>query len=169
MRLFLLIPVLIVVLLSCRQSNAVSRKADMKWIDSILKASDTSYSKKYRNNEFVQADYYINRKENRLLQLMRDSADRIRQVIVVEHEIRKYVAAYYPNGQLMADTRLDSLGKFDGPSTVYHENGRVKSEGKYQHGFFVGEWKNYDQSGKYLSTDQYDGNGQLVKTVPASN
>ena len=167
MRLFYLI-FSVIVLYSCSSKTQVGReiiKPDKGWLDSIQKNSDTSFTKKYRSQEFFTAEYYINRKKKTVCQVMKDSSGNIRQIIADKNSIRTFTAEYYPNGQLKAKLPLDSMGKYHGPSKYYYQNGQIKSEGTFVHGFFSGQWRNYDEKGKLISKDEYDENGQLIRTT----
>jgi hypothetical protein len=137
-------------------------------LDSVRAKSDTSYTKKYRNLDFVTADYIVNRKDSTVCQVMKDSTGMIRQVIIARKEVRMFTAEYYPNGQLQAALILDEHGLYDGPATYYFENGNPQRTGKFVHGFLSGDWKNYDNNGRLISKDIYDDNGQLIKTIKAS-
>lgn len=134
-----------------------------EFLDSVKKNSDTTYTKPYRNNEFVFADYYINRKDSTLCQVMRDSASHVRQVIITRKSSRVFTAEYYSNGQLKALLPLDSDGKFDGLSKSYYENGCLKSKGAYYHGFYSGRWEQYNIDGDITRVEEYDRNGQLIR------
>jgi antitoxin component YwqK of YwqJK toxin-antitoxin module len=137
-----------------------------EWLDSIIHTSDTSWIKPYRNNEFVSAEYFVNKKDSIVTQLMKDSAGTIRQVSIAKYDqVRLFFAEYYANGQLKAKLPLDGLGKNDGAGCYYYENGQIKSEGIFHHGLFAGQWKNYGEKGKLISTDEYDSNGQLLKSA----
>jgi len=125
---------------------------------------DTTYSKRYRNKEFAVAEYYINRKDTTVCQLMKDSANRIRQILIAKRDRKIFTAEYFSNGQLKATLPLDKDGRLNGEGAFYFESGCVRSKGSFRHGFYFGEWKNFDQNWKNVSTDQYDSNGQLIKT-----
>jgi antitoxin component YwqK of YwqJK toxin-antitoxin module len=160
---------LIIVLNSCYHKDKEAKKiirVDTNWLDSIKRKSDTSWIKPYRNNEFVTSEYYIDKKDSIVTQLMKDSAGAIRQIIIAKYDnIRLFFAEYYANGQLKASLQFDSTGKYNGQAKYYYQNGQVKSEGIFVHGFFSGQWKNYDEKGKFISKDEYDENGQLIKTT----
>jgi antitoxin component YwqK of YwqJK toxin-antitoxin module len=138
---------------------------DNGMLDSVKKKMDTSYSKPYRSQEFATTEYYINKKDTTVCQLMRDTANQIRQVLIAKKEKRIFTAEYYSNGQLKASWSLDNEGRLNGAATLYFETGCIKSKGVFHNGLYYGVWENYDQNGTFLSTDQYDSNGQLVKTV----
>jgi hypothetical protein len=138
---------------------------DNNWLDSIRKQSDTTYEKKYRNSEFTVAEYLIDTKNSTVCQLMKDSLGKIRQIVIAKGNKRTFTAGYYRNGQLMADLPLDSNGAYNGMAKLYYANGRFKKEGKFVHGFYNGIWKNYDNTGVQVSSEFYDSDGQLIKTV----
>jgi antitoxin component YwqK of YwqJK toxin-antitoxin module len=150
---------------SCKeQKKAVvynQKKIDQAFVDSIIKNSDTTYSKPYKRPDFVTAEYYISKKDSTEAQIMRDSAKQIRQVLVSKKGVRNYYALYYPNGQLQADLKFDNYGQFDGPAAYYYESGAVKSAGNYKHGLSTGEWKEYDEGGA-VSIVKYDANGVRI-------
>lgn len=134
-------------------------------LDSIIKASDTSYVKKYGTHKFANAIYYINNKQASICQIMKDSADTIRQIIITKNNKRNFVAEYYANGQLMAKLPLDTFGQYHGPSKYYYENGKIESEGDYEHGFKKGEWKNYNEAGERYFKNKYDSNGNAIQAA----
>lgn len=151
----------------CRQAKKPSAsviRVDLHWLDSVKQKADTVWSKPYRSEDFATADYYVDRKDSIVTQVMKDINGTIRQIIAAKYDnIRRYVANYYPNGQLMAKLPLDSLGRYHGKAETYYPNGMLKSSGFYEHGFYTGEWLNYDSTGKSWPTDRYDANGQLIK------
>jgi antitoxin component YwqK of YwqJK toxin-antitoxin module len=158
----------LILLLSCSEPQVSSIeiiKPDKAFIDSIKQKSDTSWEKQYRNEEFATAQYFVDKKDSIVTQLMKDANDSTRQISIAKYDkIRLFFAEYYANGQIKATFLFDSLGKYNGPSRSYYQDGRIKSEGNYQHGLLSGSWKNYDENGKLKSTDEYDKNGQLTRT-----
>ena len=126
----------------------------MNWLDSIKKGSDTSWIKPYRNNEFVTAEYYVDRKDSIVTQLMKDSAGMIRQINIAKYDkVRLFFAEYYSNGQIKARLWVNNTGLYDGQAKYYYEDGIIKSIGSFNHGMYLGEWKNFNQKGKLVSTD----------------
>jgi hypothetical protein len=155
---------LIIFLWSCaehKKTNTYPKKIEMARIDSFIKIADSAYSKPYKRTDFVTAYFYVNKKDSSVMQLMKDSFETIRQVIVSKKNIRTHYAQYYPNGQLMADLPLDESGLYNGDATYYFPNGRVRESGKFVHGLYTGEWKNFDTKGKPLSSVKYDNNGNI--------
>jgi antitoxin component YwqK of YwqJK toxin-antitoxin module len=164
---FIFFLILSVMIFGCSE-HATSKgeilRVKKEWLDSIIKKSDTSWVKPYRNNEFVTSVYYVDRKDSIVTQLMKDSAGTIRQINIAKYDqVRLFFAEYYANGQMKASLPLDSLGKNNGPGKYYYKNGQIKSEGVFSHGFYSGQWKNYDEKGNLLSTDEYGSNGQILK------
>jgi uncharacterized protein len=155
---------LVVLIFSCTQQKR-STKLDKEWLDSIIAKSDSSYTKPYYRTDFVTASYYINKKDSSVCQVMKDSAGLIRQIIIAKKDIRTSFGQYYPNGQLQADLPLDNYGHYHGTATYYFMNGSIQSQGNYSNGLKNGQWKNYDEKGKLVSLEEYDTNGQLVKTI----
>ena len=141
-------------------------RIDLAWLDSIKKSSDTVYTRKYRNGEFVTSEYYVRKKDSSVCQIMKDSSSRVRQIIIAKKNQRIFTAEYYPNGQLKASLPLDSLGKYDGTGKYYFDDGCIKSQGVFKHGLYSGRWKTYNNKGELITTDDYDTNGQLIKTTP---
>ena len=160
----LLVPFLTLIILftNCSEHSGNAKTINRSWLDSIIKASDSSYTKPYKRTDFVTAVYYINKKDSSVCQLMKDSADSIRQIIIAKKDIRTLFAQYYPNGNLQADLPLDSFGQYHGPGKFFYEDGSLQSTGNYKHGFKTGEWKVYDEKGKVTATDSYDGNGNIM-------
>jgi hypothetical protein len=160
MRIFLLVIPFFV--FSCNSQNNNSKKLDSAWLDSIIKVSDSSYSKPYYRSDFVTAYYYVNKKDSSLCQVMKDSASNIRQVIVIKKDVRTFFGQYYSNGHIQANPSLDEFGQFHGAGIFYFVNGSVQSQGTFTHGNKTGEWKTFDEKGKLIATDRYDMNGQLI-------
>jgi antitoxin component YwqK of YwqJK toxin-antitoxin module len=153
---------------SCEVKKAIviqKISADTAMLDSIKGKADTSFLKKYPRTDFTTATYYINYNDSTITQVMRDNKDMIRQIIIERKKVRIYTAAFYANGQLMAKYNLDSFGQFSDSSKAYYENGYLKSEGIYKNGFHFGKWKNYDSTGKYINTEQYNKDGQQIKNA----
>lgn len=159
----------LIILASCSSKRTVTKITfDQHLLDSVKRKADTSYSKRYRTEEFTTADYYVNRKDTSVCQVMKDDSGRVRQVIMARKAIRLYTAEYFSNGQLKAKLNFDSLGRLSGPCVYYYESGMVKSEGGFQAGIYTGEWKNYKENGKLERKDQFDSSGALINSVPAS-
>ncbi len=146
----------------CAQKNSNSNILASSFIDSIIKNSDSSYEKPYYRTDFVTASYYTNKKDSSVCQLMKDSAGKIRQIIIAKKNIRTFFAQYYPNGNLQADLPLDSFGQYHGTGKFFYEDGNLQSSGNYNHGFKTGTWTVYDEKRKVTATDSYDDNGNLV-------
>lgn len=156
------------IMLGCKpekgsEKNRISVSTAM--LDSIKKASDSAYIKPYFTRDFAAAEYFVNKKDTTLTQIMKDKDAVIRQIIITKYKVRIFSAQYYSNGQLMARYGFDKFGQFDGYSEEFHENGYVKSTGMYKSGFHSGQWKNFDETGKLVSKHNYNENGQLVSTA----
>lgn len=162
MRLLVCFLTLTILFANCSEHSDNEKTINRSWLDSIIKASDSSYIKPYKRTEFVTAVFYINKKDSSVCQLMKDSADSIRQIIIAKKDIRIFFAQYYPNGNLQADLPLDSFGQYHGTGKFFYEDGSLQSTGNYNHGFKTGDWKVYDEKGKVTATDSYDKNGNLV-------
>lgn len=142
---------------------STAKYIDHAWLDSITKNSDSSYSKPYRRTDFVTAEFYINKKDSSICQLMKDSAGGIRQIIIAKNDVRTFFAQYYPNGAIQANLPLDKFGQYHGTGTFYYEDGTIQSTGSFDHGLKSGQWQVFDEKGKLVFTDDYDKNGQLTK------
>jgi antitoxin component YwqK of YwqJK toxin-antitoxin module len=149
----------------CGVKKTGPKKIDVQWLNEIKKNSDSIYTKPYYRTDFVTAEYFCNRKDSSICQIMKDSSGAIRQVIMTKKNSRTFFAQYYKNGQLQADLPLDNFGQYNGESTSYFENGKVQSLGEYVHGLKIGDWKIYDTTGKLLFVEAYNKNGQLLKTI----
>lgn len=141
------------------------KKVDTVWLDSIIKASDSTYERPYKRTDFVTAIVYINQKDSTVCQVMKDSANSIRQIILAVKNVRTHFSQYYSNGQLQAELPLDAFGQYHGTAISYYEDGRVRDSGNYTHGFKSGVWKNFDRESKLISADEFDASGQLIKTT----
>jgi antitoxin component YwqK of YwqJK toxin-antitoxin module len=140
-------------------------KLNKKWLNEIINESDSSYSKPYYRTDFVTAYYHINKKDSVLCQVMKDSSENIRQIIITKKKIRTFFAQYYPNGQALGITPVGKNGRFEGDAILFYENGTVESKGKYRDGFRFGVWKMYDEKGTLVKTEEYDTNGQLIRSA----
>ena len=169
MKNFIGICILILLLISCNQKKTTESTAvkmvDMAWMDSIIKNSDSSYSRPYNRSDFVTAYYYTNTKLHTVCQVMKDAASSIRQIIISKNDVRIHYSKYYANDQLMAILPLDEYGQFNGNAVYYFSNGGKQSEGVYQHGFKLGKWKNFADQGKLISEDEYNTTGQIIKSI----
>jgi hypothetical protein len=134
-------------------------------LDSLRERSDSTYSRYIGAPEFHSAEQLLSRRDSTITKIMRDSMGNVVAVVQFRNNIRTLFKEYYSNGQLKASLPLNAEGEFHGPSKYYHVDGRVKSEGVYVNGLFNSSWKNYDVSGKLISTDIYDENGQLVQSL----
>jgi antitoxin component YwqK of YwqJK toxin-antitoxin module len=150
---------------SCTPEKKHTTKLEKVWLDAIIKNSDSSYTKPYFRTDFVTATYYINHKDSSTCQLMKDSAGIIRQVIIVTKNIRTFFGQYYTNGQLQAWLPLDEFGQYHGDAVFYFKDNTIQSIGAFRHGLKLGSWKNYDEKGRLVSTDEYNTNGQLIRTT----
>lgn len=154
-------------LISCSQqsqNNMITKRTiDNNWLDSIIKISDSSYSKPYKRTDFVTAFFYVNKKDSSVCEVMKDSAQTIRQVILAKKNIRRFFAGFYDNGQLQANLPLDEFGQYHGEATYYYPGGGTESTGNYEHGIKTGAWKYFDEKGRLLSAEKYDHNGQVIK------
>ena len=164
--------VIVLVLLlatACKQDDdqqAFSgNKLNKAWLHRLIARSDSSYTKPYFRRDFATASYYINKKDSTLAQVMRDSSDRVRQVIIETKGVRSFSAQFYPTGYAVAMAGLDSRGQLHGKATVLYPDGRVKSSGQYENGFHSGVWKTYDENGKLVLEEEYGTQGQTLKTT----
>jgi antitoxin component YwqK of YwqJK toxin-antitoxin module len=152
--------------MSCGENNKSFEKitVDNSLIDSVKKVSDSSYVKPYYSGYFASATYYLNSADSTLMQVMKDSSNKVRQVIIAKNNKRLYFTQYYANGQLMASYYFNADGQNDGESKEYFENGAVSMSGKYSNGLRTGKWKNFNEKGEYLFSAVYNNNGQQVST-----
>lgn len=158
----------LLLLISCRQPEKAGSKnrvtVNQALLDSLKKESDSLYSKPYFASGFTRSEYIINKKDSSITQVMKDSSGMIRQVVITKNKIRIYTAQYYANGQLKGLYKLDKFGQYNGAAEEYFENGFVRESGYYTGGLRTGIWKMYDSGGMYISSTEYDKNGQAIKT-----
>ena len=150
-------------IIGCKQQDVNAKILANSFIDSIIKISDSNYQKPYYRSDFVSAQYYTNKKDSIVCQLMKDSASSISQVIITKKNIRIFFGSYYKNGQLQANLPLDEFGQYHGTGKFYYDDGSLQSSGNYLHGFKTGQWKVYDKKGAVTATDNFDANGQLIE------
>jgi hypothetical protein len=144
------------------KNTVAVNKLDTTWLGSIIKQSDTSYSKPYKRTDFVTAFFYINKKDSIICQVMKDSSQQIRQVLISTKNSKTHFSQYYANGQLIADIPLNKYGQNDGMATYYYEDGKIKTKGKFKNSLYAGTWENYDENGHILVPTKYDENGNII-------
>lgn len=162
----LLTLILIVFVVSCKNKVITTKRVsyiDMKWIDSIVKNSDSSYTKNYYRKDIATAAYYISKRDSAMLEIMRDSSQNIKRFLLTHNQIMKRTAEFYDNGQLMVDVLFDDNGNAEGKTVTYYNNGKVKSKGIYKGGIKVGKWLEFLEDGKEILTN-YDTTGIIIKT-----
>jgi hypothetical protein len=169
MKLLLIIGLVIAGLFACKSESKRSAievyvAPGKEWLDSLHKASDTTFGKRYGGVDFYKTEYSINKKAGTLTQAMLDSNDHITQIVVVKDKKRILFGEYYRNGQMKSKLSLDSTGQFDGLAKYYYEDGRIQKEGNYKNGFFSGSWINYDKDGYMTSIEKYGESGELLTT-----
>lgn len=156
------------IITSCASENKKSQQltgVNYDLLDSVKATADTTYAKKYGTIKFANAVYFINRKDSTVCQVMKDTADSIRQVIITKKNKRIYFSEYYANGQQVAFFQFDTLGQYNDSAKYFYENGFIESTGQYKKGFKTGSWLNYNEQGIHISTSEYDSNGQAIKTI----
>ena len=163
-RFYFLQIIVLLTAIGCSEQNSKQKSNTLNhsWLDSIIKKSDSSYTRPYKRTDFVTSVFYINKDDSTILQIMKDSADSIRQIIIAKNDIRTFFAQYYANGNLQADLPVDEYGQHHGKAVFYYDDGNLQSSGIFNHGLKTGEWKVYDKKGKITATDTYDKNGQLI-------
>ncbi len=160
-KIFLFPITFLLLLVSCAEKKS-NNGTNQSWLDSIIKNSDSSYTKPYNRTDFVTAVFYITKKDSSVCQLMKDSAGITRQIIIAKKGTRIFFGSYYKNGQLQASLPLDEFGQYHGTGIFYYEDGAVQSSGNYDHGFKTGPWKIYDEKGKLTATDEFNKNGEII-------
>lgn len=163
--LLILTPLVFSCTMQTGKTKTISEKIDNLWLDSLIKQSDSNYTKPYKRTDFVTATFYINKKDSSVCQVMKDSASAVRQIIISKKDVRTFFAQYYSNGQLQAHLTLDEFGQYNGAATNYYINGSIQSNGNYLHGLKQSQWKNFNEKGNLISLEEYDTNGQLFKTI----
>lgn len=155
-------------LVSCKQTQRSPIeiiRVDEDFLDSIRNNNDTGYTRMIGAGEFNIAEQYIRKHDSLISKIMKDTAGNVVAVVQFQKGKRNFYAEYYTNSQLKASLPLNKNGAFDGYAKYYYEDGRVKSEGFYTNGLFSGQWKNYNAVGRLVSIDEYDRNGQVIKTT----
>ena len=71
---------------------------------------------------------------------------------------------YFPNHDLKEKVAY-VLGKMDGPIIAYWDNKQLKKEGTYKLGTKVSIWKMFLNDGQLILDENYDTNGQLIKSA----
>ena len=168
-KLLLIIGMVITGLFACnserkRSAIEVYMAPGKEWLDSLHKASDTTFGKRYGGVDFYKTEFNVNKKMGTLTQIMLDSNDHITQIVVAKDNKRIFFKEYYSNGQMKSKLSLDSTGQFDGPAKYYYEDGRIQKEGNFKNGFYSGSWNNYDKEGYITSVEKYGESGELLTT-----
>lgn len=140
-------------------------KLNKAWLQRIVTGSDSSYSKPYFRRDFVTAWYYVNKKDSTLCQVMRDSSQHVRQVVIEKNGVRTFFSRFYPDGQALVIVSLNTRGQFHGEATRFYPDGTLQSKGRYQDGLYAGSWEYYDEKGKLTRKEEYGTDGQLLNTT----
>ena len=126
MKPFLFIGLIIAGMYACRDAKRSAIEIYIapgkEWLDSLHKASDTTFSKKYGGTEFYTAEYNVNKKAGTLTHIMLDSTGNITQIIVMKDKKRILFSEYYRNGQMKSKLSLDTTGQFNGLAKYYYED-----------------------------------------------
>ena len=169
MKIFIPVAAIVMMCIACKSTkkDAIAHviKVDTAFLDSIRHNSDTGFTRIIGAGEFYSAEQYYTGRDSIVSKIMKDTAGHITGFVQFHKNVRTAYAEYYANGQLKAALLPDSEGRFDGQAVYYYEDGSIKSEGVYDKGFFSGTWKNYSAAGVLISTDEYDANGQLIRSV----
>lgn len=132
-------------------------------LDSIKKVCDTSYTKRYRTDDFSKAVYFVKRKDSIVYQIMYNKDSAITQILGARKEIKILEQNFYNNGQLIALLQFDTTGKKTGVGIYYYQNGVVQRSGNFKDGFAVGNWKEYNEKGDLKRILNYDSNAVIIK------
>ena len=163
-----LLAIALIMLVSCKstadsRSPLLNNKLNKAWLDQYVTGSDSSYSRPYFRSDFVMASSYYNKKDSTVCQVMRDSSERVRQVIIARNNIRTFYAQFYANGQVIAIIGLNSSGQFDGEAINFFPDGNTMSKGRYSNGLYTGKWEYFNENEKRIAIEEYDTSGQLIK------
>lgn len=153
---------------SCRESSdqpLKNNRLNKAWLNQLIKRSDSSYSKPYFRRDFAVASYYLIRKDSILCQVMKDSSERIRQVLLQQKGVLRNSMMFYENGQLIDDISLDEKGQNHGPVIQYYPNGALRARGSYRHGLHYGNWDFFDETGQLTEKRVFDSTGVMIQSA----
>src|ERR1044072_44182 len=126
-KLLLIIGLVITGLFACnserkRSAIEVYMAPGKEWLDSLHKASDTTFGKRYGGGDFYKKEYKVYKKTGKLTPGMLRSNDHITQIVVVKDKKRILFGEYYTNGQMKSKLSLDTTGQFNGQAKYYYED-----------------------------------------------
>lgn len=153
----------------CTSNNShepfVGNKLNKAWLNQFIEKSDSTYQKHYMRRDFVTAYFYTNKKDSTLCQVMRDSAENVRQVIIEKNGIRTFYSQFYTNGQALFIVELNNDGQLEGKARNFYPDGKLKSQGNYYNGLYSGVWEYYDEQGKLVSKEEYGKEGERINII----
>jgi hypothetical protein len=106
-----------------------------------------------RRSDFYTKERYINKRDSIVTVLLKDSIRHIVGIRQTKNDINIFVCEYYPNGQAKGKINLTDSGTSAGLATYYYEDGRIRAQGNLKDGIEVGTWKEYDNQGVPIKTD----------------
>lgn len=125
------------------------KKSETHYIDDMVNGSQIKW---YKNGQKKEQRKYINGFPKGLFTSWYENGQKASEV---------FIDGIYPVQQ-----GIDGFGggdKYEGIEIKWHSNGQKKSEGKYTDGIINGIWKQWDENGKLIKTEEYK-NGKLIST-----
>jgi len=109
----------------------------------------------------IRYDYYADGKIKIMGSYHNDLPDGVRREY---DESGKIIRGYiFREGFMVAEGIIDEKGLKQGPFIEYHENGRVKAEGRYRDSKPVGPWKYYYLDGILEQEGTFDSRGRQIE------
>ncbi len=124
-----------------------------KYVDGVLQEDVAELAKLD-----IKTEYYPSGKPKIVASYKNDVPEGVRREYSPEGEI---VAGYiFKNGTIVGEGIIDEAGIKDGPWREYYPNSALKSEGVYDNGKRIGEWKFYHPNGQLEQIGSYNKDGE---------
>ncbi len=126
-------------------------RLDKERVSEIISAGDLQTVDTLKRSDFYYREVYKDKTDETITTIWLDS---LRNIVGVNQKKKNgvfiFVGEYYSNGQIRGTVPLNSEGNVTGPVVYYYEDGKVSRSGYLKNGIKVGEWKNFDESGKLI-------------------
>jgi len=130
------------------------KKLNNELVKKIMETYDSFYVENNDKGDFRIIEHYFikDSTENKIL---KDSNGIISGISVLFKGENIFAEEYYSNGQSKGVINFETPGIIHGPVKFYYPNGRIRATGKYDNGFKIGLWYEYDSLGKLKTLQSY--------------
>lgn len=144
-------------------SDLMEEKVNPQLVENLLKTADTVIILSGKDSLYSNLPpiwvkgqkllFLANRQESNLWY---DEQGNLSGLIEKKAMVTTDSIAFHPNGQRMFTLLFDKQGRPSGPARYYYPDGRVKADGRFENGIKTGIWRNFNEVGKLVFTEEYD-------------